>query len=611
MKRMPLARHRRIARSAVLATVAGGAVLLGGVFGAGSASASTTGVPPALIQRNVNSVLPEADVSGVLYGRDIHGAVRTWNGSSWNTSGVPGDVIPTSYNGNLYSTNYLPAGAGTTELQELQGATYVTVATFPGQIGQVVASGSELFMSDSEPDGTYSLLSYDGRTVTPVASQLGDLEGLIDNGGTLYYDAIGADGNDDIYNVSGGTSALVYANQYYDQATTLNGALYFFNNLGGTTSIDWTGTLEELSGSTLTTLNTGSVLTNPESSSYYPTVVTYHGTVYLNVPQDFGGELYAVQGNALKDIGSVPGADDSLVVHGDSLFGGWYDGQMQTVSAGSWLYNDLAVAGTPTPAATPTISGATTVGKTLTANPGPWYPTAELTYRWTRNGTTIPKATSSTYTTASADASAALRVIITGTAPGYSAVSRTSPPTNIAAGTITYKTLTAAGTPTVGKTLTATFGGLTPPTASVKYQWRLNGAAVARATTKTFAVTAADANRSISVSVTVSAPGFTTITAKSPGRTIGRALTRTPTPAVTGNATVGDTLTAKAGSWAPNPVALHYQWQLAGKAIPGATRATYKLISADAGKSIRVMVTGTKTGYTPVQTASAGRTVKK
>jgi hypothetical protein len=41
-----------------------------------------------------------------------------------------------------------------------------------------------------------------------------------------------------------------------------------------------------------------------------------------------------------------------------------------------------------------------------------------------------------------------------------------------------------------------------------------------------------------------------------------------------------------------------YQWLRDGKAISGATKATYKLTKADKGKKISVKVTGTKDGYT-------------
>ncbi len=87
----------------------------------------------------------------------------------------------------------------------------------------------------------------------------------------------------------------------------------------------------------------------------------------------------------------------------------------------------------------------------------------------------------------------------------------------------------------------------------------------------------------------------------------GSALTA-PTPTISGTATVGSTLTANAGTWGPAPVALAYQWRANGTAISGATAGTYRLAATEAGKTITVAVTGSKSGYvstTRVSTATA------
>jgi hypothetical protein len=71
-------------------------------------------------------------------------------------------------------------------------------------------------------------------------------------------------------------------------------------------------------------------------------------------------------------------------------------------------------------------------------------------------------------------------------------------------------------------------------------------------------------------------------------------------PTVSGNATVGSTLTASTGSWAGTPpLGFAYQWQrcdTAGTAcapIPGATSSTYKVSSDDAGARLAVLVVAT------------------
>jgi hypothetical protein len=65
----------------------------------------------------------------------------------------------------------------------------------------------------------------------------------------------------------------------------------------------------------------------------------------------------------------------------------------------------------------------------------------------------------------------------------------------------------------------------------------------------------------------------------------------TAPPVVTGTPVVGQTLTASPGTWDQEGLAFSYQWYADGKALPGQTRATYKVSPSVAGKSITVVVT--------------------
>lgn len=76
-------------------------------------------------------------------------------------------------------------------------------------------------------------------------------------------------------------------------------------------------------------------------------------------------------------------------------------------------------------------------------------------------------------------------------------------------------------------------------------------------------------------------------------------------PTVTGSAKVGKTLSVEAGDWGPGTVGLSYQWYRGTSAISGATDTTYAVQPEDAGSTLRVVVTGLKTGYTLTSRTSA------
>jgi len=70
----------------------------------------------------------------------------------------------------------------------------------------------------------------------------------------------------------------------------------------------------------------------------------------------------------------------------------------------------------------------------------------------------------------------------------------------------------------------------------------------------------------------------------------------TVAPAVTGTATVGQTLTTTNGTWTGTPAPTYTrQWTRDGVAIAGQTALTYVLVADDAGKTIRCVVTATNT----------------
>jgi hypothetical protein len=169
-------------------------------------------------------------------------------------------------------------------------------------------------------------------------------------------------------------------------------------------------------------------------------------------------------------------------------------------------------------------------------------------------------------------------------------------------------TPTVTGTATVGQTLTA-IPGTWKPLGAVAYQWFAAGQPVAKATSARLVLTAAEAGRPITVRVTMTKAGYEPTSRTSAATAaVAPAAFRPATPTISGTAAVGATLTARPGSWTPVGT-YSYAWWRNGLLIPGATVATLKLTSADAGTRITVTVTATKTGYATVAKTSAATAV--
>jgi glycosyl hydrolase family 26 len=70
-------------------------------------------------------------------------------------------------------------------------------------------------------------------------------------------------------------------------------------------------------------------------------------------------------------------------------------------------------------------------------------------------------------------------------------------------------------------------------------------------------------------------------------------------PVLTGRSRHRATLSVSAGHWRPAPSARRYVWLRDGRAIPRATRSTYRVTRADVGHRLRVRVEVSRPGYRP------------
>ena len=278
----------------------------------------------------------------------------------------------------------------------------------------------------------------------------------------------------------------------------------------------------------------------------------------------------------------------------------------------------------------PAISGTAKDGQTLTSTTGTWSgsPTS-YTRAWQRcdsagaNCVVISGATATTYLATSADVGKTIRVKVTATnssgsgnaASAASAVVTAAAPVNTAVPAIT-------GTAKDGQTLTSmtgTWTGTTP--ISYTRQWRrcdtagVNCADISGATATTYVLGAGDVGQTIKVVIGASNTAGSASAASAATATVTAAApANTAVPAISGTAKEGQLLTATTGTWTGSAtIAYAYQWQSCTgstcTAISGATSSTYRLLSAQVGKTIKVVVTATNSAGNAAATSAATATV--
>lgn len=167
-------------------------------------------------------------------------------------------------------------------------------------------------------------------------------------------------------------------------------------------------------------------------------------------------------------------------------------------------------------------------------------------------------------------------------------------------------TPTVTGTPLVGRALRANAGVWSPSGVTLTYRWLRNGVVIPNATRPAYALTPADAGKTISVSITGTYPGRLSRTASSLATDPVSAGTITSVkPQITGDPIVDSYLVANPGAWTPSYVSLSYQWYADGKKISGADERTWKVGKKRIGKAITVRVTGSGPGFKQVTAESA------
>jgi alpha-tubulin suppressor-like RCC1 family protein len=382
-------------------------------------------------------------------------------------------------------------------------------------------------------------------------------------------------------------------------------------------------------GATITVTVVGSKLgyTSISKTSAATSAVDYGVQVNQPVPQISG---VAAVGNVLT---AVPGTWDSGVV----LTYQWYRGGVAISGATSTTLtltspdrgNSLSVSvtasktaytavtltsaptvpvdfGTPTLTPSPTLSGTLNVGNTLSVTAGTWDSGTTFTYQWSRSGTPISGATSTTYVLVADDYGSDISVAVTGNRTGYNSVTRfvtASSPIDFGSLSLT-PVPTISGTVKVGITLSAVTGTWDSGT-TLTYRWFRDGVERLGLATSTYTLASADFGRTISVTVTGFKPGYRSVSKASAVTASVATGTQTlqPTPTISGTFAVGQTLTANSGIW-DSGVLISYQWVRGGTDIAGATDYLYTVRPEDRNSALAVRVIGTKLNYADVSKTS-------
>lgn len=262
--------------------------------------------------------------------------------------------------------------------------------------------------------------------------------------------------------------------------------------------------------------------------------------------------------------------------------------------------------------AKPTVTGSMVQGRTLTAAPGSWSPSAaKLTYQWQRGGEAISGATETRYKLTEADTGKVITVKVSGTMDGYKGGSGVSEgTTKVLQPMVSGETPTVTGTPEVSRTLTASTAEWQEG-ANLEYQWLADGKAISGATGTTYKVTKAEVGKKVTFRAAGSLEKHRTRTMVSAptSKITDLIVTNTAAPTLAGTPMKESELrVASAGTWGPGKVGLEYQWMRSGSPVPGATAEKYKLVQADVGHVMYARVTGSKSGYasTAVATKPSG-----
>ncbi|GAA3552460.1 carboxypeptidase-like regulatory domain-containing protein [Nocardioides daeguensis] len=435
-------------------------------------------------------------------------------------------------------------------------------------------------------DASVSVYAEDGGDWTPVDGTWSDEDGS--------YAVLVPDGS---FRVGFSSWDGAFTDEYYDDSLTLAGADTVVVAGADQTHID-----AELG---LTLVN-AEAPTIPDADPKVGETITADTGTWSATPDAFTYRWF--QSGTTDPIGT----DQDLVVPAGAL-GKQLTLEVTATKAGyadgvaTSLPSAAVAQGVLTSTAKPTVSGAVAVGSTVTALEGTWSATPDAyTYEWFQAGTATPIGTSRTLVVPAGAVGKTLSVKVTATKAGHTSGVATSDPTAAVtpAGLANTVKPTISGDLVVGGTVSAVEGTWSDTPDSYTYRWFQAGTAEPIGTGEQLEIPTSAWGKTLTVEVTAVKLGHHDSTATSdPSAAVDAGSFATPpTPAITGEAKVGATLTAVEGAWSPTPGTYAYQWYQAGTTEPIGTTKNLVVPVGALGKKLTVKVTGVKVGY---QVASA------
>jgi hypothetical protein len=266
--------------------------------------------------------------------------------------------------------------------------------------------------------------------------------------------------------------------------------------------------------------------------------------------------------------------------------------------------------------AAPVVTGAWTVGTTLSASTGTWSTNGTFTYQWqssidNSSWLDITNANTSTYLLTSSELSKYVRVQVTNTTSSGTGVAYSASRSQVGSPYISVIPV-ISGILRVGSVQTASTGTWLNSPTEFNYQWQksadgLSWINIDGAISSTYTPTFDVANLLIRVVVTASnSIGASDVSSQVIRNFLPPVVTEVPV--VSGTNTVGQLLTSSTGTWPSTDSGYAFQWQKSSDGgvtwvnIVGASSSTYLLVVADAGYLIRSQVSlttnaGTSTAY--------------